>query len=417
MPEFNSYAVSLSPKGKRWPQGQLLFPLSHLWERAGVRGERVPVRAGEGATAQRSRMLFAFPLLFSLLLMTGCAGSFLSGSGPSIRSINANPDQQPYTVVDLSAATISSYMRAPQRAYGMDVALPEIPEIQLMPGDTLRIMVADSAVEGALFAPLTAGGTVFDPVRLDSQGNISLPYIGNQNVHGKTLATVETQLRRALRGMASDPQVHVTLTSDLSGSILVAGAVKTPGRFSALQGPLTLLDAINQAGGPVLEPHLINVVVRTGQRVYHFNYDELLSGKNQPVPPHTEIVLERARKRFVAMGAVGNPGLHDLPSNNPSLLEVLGAVGGLNESKSDASGVFVFRLNDADVSAEGDTSQPTAEVFRLNLKDPAAMFLARQFLVQPEDAVYVTNAAVYQWQKIISPIVQVLVLGRAVNGL
>jgi len=158
--------------------------------------------------------------------------------------------------------------------------------------------------------------------------------------------------------------------------------------------------------------------VRTGKRAYEFNYDELLAGRNQPVPPNAEIVLERARKRFVAMGAVGQPGLHDLPSNNPSLLEVLGVVGGLNEAKSDASGVFVFRLND-DVSAVGgdaSTPQHTAEVFRLNLKDPAAMFLARQFLVQPEDAVYVTNAGVYEWQKIISPIVQVLVLGRTVSG-
>src|SRR5690606_21367025 len=129
-------------------------------------------------------------------------------------------------------------------------------------------------------------------------------------------------------------------------------------------------------------------------------------------PPSSEIVLERARKRFVAMGAVTTPGLHDLPSNNPSLLEVLGVVGGLREAQSDASGVFVFRL------AEGPAkeNEPQAQVFRLNLSDPAAIFLARQFLVHPEDAVYVTNAAVYEWQKIISPIVQVLVLGRAVNG-
>jgi len=129
-------------------------------------------------------------------------------------------------------------------------------------------------------------------------------------------------------------------------------------------------------------------------------------------------VLERARKRFVAMGAVGRPGLHDLPSNNPSLLEVLGVVGGLNEAKSDASGVFVFRLNDAPAeNGDGDSEEPhpDAEVFRLNLKNPAAMFIARQFLVHPEDAIYVTNAAVYEWQKIISPIVQVLVLGRAVS--
>jgi len=257
-------------------------------------------------------------LVLPLLLLTGCAGSFLSGAGPSIRVITTNADAQRYTVVDLSADTIAPYTRAPQQPYGSAVALPDIPEIQLMPGDVLRVMVADSAVEGALFAPLTAGGTVFERVRIDRQGNISLPYMGRQRVYGKTLMAVEGQLRQALRGMASDPQVHITLTSDLSGSVLVTGAVRAPGRFSSLQGPLTLLDAINQAGGPLLEPHLITVVVRTGKRAYAFHYDELLAGRNQPVPPNAEIVLERARKRFVAMGAVGQPGLHDLPSNNPA---------------------------------------------------------------------------------------------------
>jgi len=241
------------------------------------------------------------------VLLSGCAGSFLSAAGPSIRAITSQADTQHYTVVDLSADTVAPYMRAPQPPYDADVAALTIPDIRLMPGDALRIMVADSAIEGALFAPLAAGGTVFERVRLDSQGIISLPYIGLQNLRGKTLAEVESKLRQALRRVAADPQVHVTLVSDLSGSVLVAGAVKNPGRFSALQGPLTLLDAINQAGGPVMEPHLINVIVRTGQQVYHFNYDELLAGKNQPVPPNTEIVLERARKRFVAMGAQPQP--------------------------------------------------------------------------------------------------------------
>ncbi|WP_258231321.1 hypothetical protein [Achromobacter pulmonis] len=126
-------------------------------------------------------------------------------------------------------------------------------------------------------------------------------------------------------------------------------------------------------------------------------------------------MLERARKRFVAMGAVGAPGLHDLPSNNPSLLEVLGTVKGLNEVKADAAGVFVFRLVDEKDAITGELKS-AAKVFRLDLKQPAAMFLARQFLVHPEDAVYVTNAAVYEWQKIISPIVQVLVLGRTIEN-
>ncbi|MCY1306653.1 hypothetical protein D9M70_565240 [compost metagenome] len=153
------------------------------------------------------------------------------------------------------------------------------------------------------------------------------------------------------------------------------------------------------------------MIVRTGKKSYQFNYEDLLAGNNQVLSPGAEVVLERARKRFVAMGAVGEPGLHDLPSNNPSLLEVLGSVKGLNEVKADAAGVFVFRL-----AKQNGEDKPVAQVFRLNLKEPASMFLARQFLVQAEDAVYVTNAAVYEWQKIISPIVQVLVLGRTIEN-
>ncbi len=365
-------------------------------------------------TVLSSRTVLRSSVLCLSLLLSGC-GSLLSSAGPSRFAVMNSESSQDYTLIDLSAETIGPYMRPIEPPLSHSVALPTIPEIRLVSGDVLRVMIADSATEGAVFAPLASGGTVFDNVRIDSKGAISLPYVGREVVAGKTLGAVEALIRRKLRGMASDAQVQVALTGDLSGSVLVAGAVKAPGRFSALQGPLTLLDAINRAGGPVLEPHLIRVVVRTGDKSYQFNYQDLLGGNNQVVPPGAEIVLERARKRFVAMGSVGEPGLHDLPSNNPSLLEVLGSVKGLNDAKADAAGVFVFRLAEEKDADTGEL-KPKAEVFRLNMKQPAAMFLARQFLVQPEDAVYVTNAAVYEWQKIISPIVQVLVLGRTINS-
>lgn len=360
-------------------------------------------------------MLSRYTAILALpVVLSGC-GSLLSAAGPSRAAISMNADEQNYTLVDLSAATIAPYMRLPEKAPVSSIALPDVPEIRLVPGDVLRVMVADSVEEGGLFAPLATGGTVFEHIRVDNKGTISLPYGGRIGVRGLTLSDVEALIRRKLAPITTDVQVQVGLTGDLSGSVLVAGAVKSPGRFSALEGPLTLLDAINRAGGPIMEPHLIRVVVRTGKAAYNFNYEDLLSGKNQVVPPGAEIVLERARKRFVAMGSVGDPGLHDLPSNNPSLLEVLGSVKGLNDAKADASGVFVFRLTEPEPNAP-ESAGPRAEVFRLNMKEPAAMFIARQFLVQPEDAIYVTNAAVYEWQKIITPIVQVLVLGRTINN-
>lgn len=356
-----------------------------------------------------------FVVLLISTMLAGC-GSIMSGSGPYSSSITSekagkNPNL-PYKLIDLTPESVGEYSRQAPPPPSAKVSKTGTTAIQLVPGDVIKVMISDSA-EGGVFAPLSSGGTLFDNVRVSSDGTISLPYAGTTNVRGFTLTQVDDTIRKKLKGSAAtDPQVHSEMVGDLSGSVLVAGAVKTPGRFSSLQGPLTILDAVNMAGGPVLEPHLINVIVRNGKQSYSINYDDVLSGKNRQVSPRSEIILERARQRFVAMGSVRDPGLKDLPSRNPSLLEVLGSVGGLDESKADPQGVFVFRVNQ-----EPEPGEPSAEVFRLDMRKPEAIFLARAFQVFPDDAVYVTNAPVYEWQKIISPIVQTLVLGRTVSKL
>lgn len=340
-------------------------------------------------------------LILAAMTLAGCGGT-LSGAGPYKGDIESK--NQPYNLVEINANTIAPYMRGAVRPVQSSIAKPVAPSARLMAGDTLSVLITDNAPEGsALFAPLSAGGTQLK-TRIDDQGKISLPYVGRQFVAGMTLNEVENMIRRQLKGMTTDVQTHVELVGDLSGSVLVAGAVKSPGRFSTLQGPLTLLDAINQAGGPVLEPHLVNVTVRTGSQVQQFNYEDVLAGNNMVLRPNSEVVLDRARQRFVAMGAVGEPGLHDLPTQNASLLDALGSVGGLKEANANPQGVFVFRMGE-------NNNKPT--VMRIDMRDPAAIFYARQVMLKPDDTIYVTNATVYEWQKIIGPIVQTMVLGRA----
>ena len=99
------------------------------------------------------------------------------------------------------------------------------------------------------------------------------------------------------------------------------------------------------------------------------------------------------------------PGLKDMPSQNTSLLDALGSVGGLREGNANPEGVFVFRM--------GDDANTKPTVLRLDMRDPASIFYARQIVIKPDDTIYVTNAAIYEWQKVISPIVQTMVLGRA----
>ena len=338
------------------------------------------------------------------LVLTGCAGT-LSGAGPYKGAIEAKTDA--YTLVDINASTITPFLLIEQQQTRVAVVSSNPAAISLMGGDVLDVLITDNAPEGSgLFAPLAAGGTRFK-VRVDHQGMISLPYVGHRKVAGLTPVDVEGMLRRKLKGVTSDVQAHVELVADLSGSVLVAGAVKTPGRFSTLQGPLTLLDAINQAGGPVMEPHLVTVTVRNGTHSETLSYEHILAGNNSALTPNSEVVVQRSRQRFVAMGAVAQPGLHDMPQQNTSLLDALGAVGGLKENSANAQGVFVFRQE-----------TPEAEkplVMRIDLRDPAAIFYAKRIALKPDDTLYVTNAAVHEWQKIISPIVQTLMLNRIVG--
>lgn len=337
----------------------------------------------------------------AVLGLAGCGG-VVSGAGPYKGAIET--ENTTYNLVEINANTIAPYMRGAVRPMQASIAKPTAPSARLMPGDTLSVLITDNAPEGsALFAPLSTGGTQLK-TRIDDQGMISLPYVGRQFVAGMTLNQVERMIIKQLKGVTTDVQTHVELVGDLSGSVLVAGAVKSPGRFSTLQGPLTLLDAVNQAGGPLLEPHLVNVTVRTGSQVQQFNYEDILAGNNMLLRPNSEVVLDRARQRFVAMGAVQEPGLKDMPSQNTSLLDALGSVGGLREASANPEGVFVFRMG------EGTNLKPT--VLRLDMRDPAAIFYARQIVIKPDDTIYVTNAAVYEWQKIISPVVQTMLLGR-----
>ncbi|OYQ81591.1 sugar transporter [Ignatzschineria sp. F8392] len=377
---------------------------------------------------QPIRQLLRISTIVMPLLLAGCSG-VISASGPGASSIINQQDQMTeegpkivggYEFIELKPATIAQYMRPKSTKLNTAISKPTVPDLRLTPGDVISVMISDSAEDGALFAPLSAGGTTFNKVRLSRNGTISLPYVGIVNLNGLTTTQAEAKIQEQLKKFVTDPQVFLNITGDLGGSVLVAGDVNKPGRFSTLEGPLTILDAVNLAGGPKSEPYLVDVVIRNGRNVTRYNYADLLNGLNHPIAANSEVVVERAKQRFVAMGAVNKPGLHDFPSRNPSLLDVLGTIGGLSDQKANATGVFIFRLSDGttfDAATNTITAKEKPRVFQLNMKDPTSLFVAQQFLVQPEDAIYVTNAGTYEFQKLIAPIFQVLLLGNSVNNL
>lgn len=351
-------------------------------------------------------------LLVGSVALSGCAASLLSAAGPSYSTLVEAKESETITfeIVELSASTIGPYMLE-ELTVDTSLVLDGVLSVTLAPGDVLTVMLAQTDKEPAIFAALSGGGTRFSDVRVDHNGNIEIPYVGRIKAQGLTTIALAERIKKRLETSIKRPEVRVTLSSDISGSVLVSGAVKTPGRYSAIKGPLTLLDVITQAGGATAEPHLINVTIRQPSGVKQLAYQDVLYGQNMVLSPRSEVVLQRNRQSFIAMGAVSTPGLFDLPSSHPSLLQVLGVVGGLQQATADPAGVFVFRRGGVD--ADG---KPIAKVFRLDMGRPEAMLLASAFHVQSEDALYVTNAGVYEAQKIIAPIVQMIILGNTVTG-
>ena len=86
-------------------------------------------------------------------------------------------------------------------------------------------------------------------VRVNSNGQISLPLVGAVMAGGRTIPELEAELaRRYAEGYLQRPQVTVFVKEFSSQRITMEGAVKNPGIYP-LTGKISLLQAVAVAGG------------------------------------------------------------------------------------------------------------------------------------------------------------------------
>jgi polysaccharide export outer membrane protein len=353
-----------------------------------------------------------FCLCLALLALAGCA---IPRAGPAEKAISAeSADLAGFTLIEMSAAIVSNYRVKGEGDAAGTAGVPAAPAVALSSGDVLKVRIAESK-EGGLFAPLATGGTAFDNVRVDYKGTISLPYAGRVKVAGLDPQRVEDRLRARLAGVTFEPQVYVEIVSDRGSSILISGEVKTPGRFSMMEGPLTLVDAIAKAGGATKSPHLIDVVIRRGKSVRRIPLSQVLGGANQQLRAGDEVTLVSASKVFNAVGAVNKPGQNEFPTPNPTLMDALAVAGGLDIQNASNTGVFVFRLREPKAWLDANNHwQEGPVIFKFDMSKPEMMFIAQAFGVRNDDTVYVTTAPSVEWVKQMQPIA--LTLSTLKNG-
>lgn len=368
------------------------------------------VESGNGRTVGRALRTVILATVLSVSL-AGCQG--IPRSGPAEALLNPEKaDLAGFTLTEVTAMNVRDYAVQQHADLSGTGGMPAAPQIRLSSGDVIRVRIAESK-DGGLFAPLTTGGTTFDNVRVDYKGTISIPYAGRVPVSGLDTQKVEDRIRSRLAGVTFEPQVYVELVANRGSSILVSGEVKNPGRFSLLEGPMTLVDAISKAGGASREPHQVDVVLRRGKKVTRIPLSLVQGGRNTTLIAGDEVTLETDIKVFNALGAVTKTGQVPFSKLDPSLLDALAQVGGLSNEQASNTGVFVFRLREPHGRKDEQGNwHPDSVIFKFDMSKPETMFIAQAFAIKPDDTVYVTTAPTVEWLRALAPIAQTMATVR-----
>jgi len=121
-------------------------------------------------------------------------------------------------------------------------------------------------------------------VTVRPDGKISLPLAGEFVASGLTPDQLQAVITQRLEGLMSRPNVTVIVHEVKSQRIVVVGQVAKPGSYT-LQNPMTVLDAIAQAGGPLDYAKLKSIYVLRVAPDGHptklpFNYKDVIKGHN-----------------------------------------------------------------------------------------------------------------------------------------
>lgn len=364
-------------------------------------------------------------LAFAILLPS-C--SVLPGTGPKSDAVNANATAGirsnaalPYALVDVSADTVG-FLSQPN----LLTFKGQFPDKRPKPtqvvgvGDVLNVSIFEAA-PGGLFTPGQAAGARpgnfvdLPPQAVDQKGSIYVPYAGEIPSAARTLPEIQQAIVARLRNRAIEPQVVVSLNQQHSSVVSVLGDVNTPGVLALNSVGERMLALIARAGGPKYEAIESYVTLqRDGKRV-RVSLSRIVHDPNENIfiRPNDVIFLTRESPSFTALGAL-NQNVFGFNSEitfdveTLTLAQAIGKAGGLNDQQSDPAEVFVYRYEDRPLLQKlgVDTTRFTYEriptIYHVNLRDPSGMLLASGFQMRTKDVMYVANAKVVDYYKLLT---------------
>ena len=269
-------------------------------------------------------------------------------------------------------------------------------DYELGPGDIINVIVWDHpeiTIPAGSYRSAEQSGTL-----VAEDGTIFFPFAGVVKVAGLTTREVRKLLAKRMASVIENVQLDVRIVSFRSKRVYVVGEVSKPGLQPIDDIRMTLVEAVNRAGGITEEADHGNVLLTRKGQTWRVDlqalYEEGDVSQNVLLQPGDIInVPDRELNKVFVLGEVRNPGSFMMNKRRTTLAEALSDAGFVNQSTSDPAWVYVMR-----------TDNGSSELFHLNARSPDALLLAERFPLLPRDVVYVDVAAVARWNRVVSNI-------------
>ena len=187
--------------------------------------------------------------------------------------------------------------------------------------------------------------------RVDRNGSIFLPKVGNLNVAGLKYAQIEEFLKSHIGRIYQNFDLNVTMGELRSIDVFVVGQARRPGRYT-VSSLSTMANAIFASGGPSPTGSMRHIQLKRGSTVItDFDlYDLLLNGdksKDVLLQPEDVIYVAPIGPQVAMGGQVNVPAIYELKGGT-DLAEALRLAGGLSTTASGGK-VSVEHIKDRQV--------------------------------------------------------------------